>query len=294
MRNLTALRSPNFFSDADADTQWYLEVQPRGQDDDDAAARDHLSVHLTLDCSPQSQVRPWLGALVLVGSNLRQKGLPSWLEHPVVFAWPGNGFAGHGLAAATVHGQGVVEQEVVFLRTQVVATYEFSLVTSAGDTQHTFREESARFVEGQRRGKSTVKTRSEPDQNPREVRRSVESGAAHIRPWPDNGSCFFFCFFFHGKSKRFDENEMRQRRGGRTEDDAEDKHRRRLPCHVLRSEVFIGPEIDSTPEMVVEIFKDTALNYRFDLVVFLIEIELFFRLSESIPSVNRKRPHRRL
>ena len=87
---------------------------------------------------------------------------------------------------------------------------------------------------------------------------------------------------------------MRQRRGGRTEDDAEDKPRRRLPCHVLRSEVFIGPEIDSTPEMVVEIFKDTALNYRFDLVVFLIEIELFFRLSESIPSVNRKRPHRRL
>ena len=233
VRNLTALRSPNFFSDADADTQWYLEVQPRGQDDDDAAAPDHLSVHLTLDCSPQSQVRPWLGALVLVGSNLRQKGLPSWLEHPVVFAWPGNGFAGHGLAAATVHGQGVVEQEVVFLRTQVVATYEFSLVTSAGDTQHTFREESARFVEGQRRGKSTVKTRSEPDQNPREVRRSVESGAAHIRPWPDNGSCFFFVFFF--TENRNDSMKMKCGNGEGVERKTTPRINTAAACHVTSS-----------------------------------------------------------
>ena len=49
---LKVVRSPNFFSDADEDTQWYLELYPRGREDN----KDYVSLFLTLDCTTQSEV----------------------------------------------------------------------------------------------------------------------------------------------------------------------------------------------------------------------------------------------
>ena len=46
------IRSPNFFSDYDEDTQWYLEFYPRGKDDH----KDYVCLILTLDCTNQSEV----------------------------------------------------------------------------------------------------------------------------------------------------------------------------------------------------------------------------------------------
>ena len=51
-KGLKVIRSPNFFSDADPDTQWYLELHPRGREDD----KDFISLFLTLDASVQSEV----------------------------------------------------------------------------------------------------------------------------------------------------------------------------------------------------------------------------------------------
>jgi len=50
---LKVVRSPNFFSDADEDTQWYLEVYPKGRDD---PSKDFVSIFITLDCAVQSEV----------------------------------------------------------------------------------------------------------------------------------------------------------------------------------------------------------------------------------------------
>ena len=50
---LKVVRSPNFFSDADEDTQWYLEVYPKGRDD---PSNDFVSIFITLDCAVQSEV----------------------------------------------------------------------------------------------------------------------------------------------------------------------------------------------------------------------------------------------
>ena len=46
------IRSPNFYSDGDEDTQWYLEFCPRGKDDN----KDYISVFLTLESTLQSEV----------------------------------------------------------------------------------------------------------------------------------------------------------------------------------------------------------------------------------------------
>ena len=51
-KSIKVIRSPNFFSDSDEDTQWYLELFPRGKEDN----KDFISLLLTLDCSDQSEV----------------------------------------------------------------------------------------------------------------------------------------------------------------------------------------------------------------------------------------------
>lgn len=51
-KSAKVIRSPNFFSNDDEDTQWFLEFFPRGQEDN----KDFISVMLTLDSTDQSEV----------------------------------------------------------------------------------------------------------------------------------------------------------------------------------------------------------------------------------------------
>lgn len=51
-KTVKVVRSPNFFSNEDEDTQWFLELFPRGKEDN----KDFISLLLTLDCSEQSEV----------------------------------------------------------------------------------------------------------------------------------------------------------------------------------------------------------------------------------------------
>ena len=51
-KSVKVIRSPNFFSNDDEETQWYLEFFPRGKEDN----KDFITLFLTLDCSDQSEV----------------------------------------------------------------------------------------------------------------------------------------------------------------------------------------------------------------------------------------------
>lgn len=64
-KSLKVIRSPNFFSYDDEDTQWFLELYPRGKEDN----KDFISLLLTLDCVDQSEVLATYKLSVVGGAN---------------------------------------------------------------------------------------------------------------------------------------------------------------------------------------------------------------------------------